>query len=349
MFAKQTGQTRRKLLSAGLTTGLGAFTLAGASTFTVKSAAAETVFRLAIPDPADSSVGRAATDFAKRVDSMTSGNIKFQLFADGVLFGKDQNAAVNQLGSGALDGLILASSVYASFEPRMNAISLPYLFSNYEQLQAYLGGKPGVALLSSLDRLQIKGLGIFLRTFRDVTTRDTAINTAADFKNLKLRTPNNALFVALFQALGANPTPMAFSEVYNALQLKVIDGQENPVEVPFNNRFYEVQGYLNITQHMADAFVLGLSKRAWEKIPAQYQGAVQQAALEMVKQHDSEEIAEEAKIIKDLASKGMKIVKLSDGEKANIQRIGRGIYPQFKDKIGGDFMNMSLDSVGSAK
>ena len=344
MLNRHAGQTRRVLLNTGLT----AAALTGAGRFFIGSASAATTLRLAIPDPADSSVGRAAAEFAKRTDSLTAGNVKFQLFADGVLFGKDQNAAVNQLGSGALDGLILASSVYASFEPRMNAISLPYLFSNYQQLQAYLGGKPGMSLLSSLDRLQIKGLGIFLRTFRDVTTRGTAISKAEDFKGLKLRTPNNALFVALFQALGANPTPMAFSEVYNALQLKVIDGQENPVEVPFNNRFYEVQGYLNITQHVADSFILALSKRAWDGIPVQYRDKVQQGALEMVKQHDAKEIAEEDKIIKELAGKGMKAVHFAEGEKAKVQKIARSIYPQFRDKIGSDFMTISLDFVGGA-
>lgn len=290
--------TRRLLLTKAAK---GALLLsAGGLSLTSHRAYAATTLRLAIPDPTQSSVGSAAKEFADLVKDKTGGAVVFDIFPDGVLFGKDQNAAVNQLGNGALDGLILASSVYASFEPRMNAISLPYLFSNYGQLQGYLRGKPGQTLLTSLDRLNIKGLGIFLRTFRDVTTRDTPITKAADFKGIKLRTPNNDLFVSLFQALGANPTPMAFSEVYNALQLKVIDGQENPVEVPYNNRFYEVQKELNITQHVADSFLLALSSAAWKKIPEQHRAAVEQAAADMVKQHDSEEIAQEEKLIKEL-------------------------------------------------
>jgi TRAP-type C4-dicarboxylate transport system substrate-binding protein len=185
--------------------------------YVTRPAQAATTLRIAVPDPIGSSVGRAATDFANLVAEGTGGEVTFQVFADGVLYGKDQNAAINQLGSGALDALILASSVYASFEPRMNAISLPYLFSDYDQLKAYLAGAPGQTLLGGLERLNVKGLGFFLRTFRDVTTRETPITNAADFKGLTLRTPNNPLFVSLFQALGANPTPMAFSEVYSAL------------------------------------------------------------------------------------------------------------------------------------
>ena len=334
--------TRRRLMH-----GLAAAAMVIAGTSISGSAFAATTLRIAVPDPEESSVGRAASRFAELVEEKTDGEVTFQVFPDGVLFGKDQNAAINQLGSGALDGLILASSVYASFEPKMNAISLPYLFTDYDQLKAYLSGAPGQELIASVERLNIKGLGFFLRTFRDVTTRDQPITTAADFKGLTLRTPNNPLFVKLFQALGANPTPMAFSEVYSALQLKAIDGQENPVEVPYNNRFYEVQGELNLTQHIADSFLLGLSSSAWNKIPDQYHDAVQAAAAQMIAEHDASEIRQEEEIIGKLKDKGMQVNVFADGELAKVQEIARGIYGDFQEQIGADFMQTSLDFVKS--
>lgn len=309
------------------------------------AALAQTSLRLAVPDPIGSSVGRAATRFGELVEEKTDGEVTVEVFPDGVLFGGDQNAAINQLGAGSLDGLILASSVYASFEPRMNAISLPYLFSDYDQLQSYLAGEPGDELMASLDRLGVKGLGFFLRTFRNVTTRDTAITTAEDFDGVTLRTPNNALFVSLFEALGANPTPMAFSEVYSALQLGAIDGQENPVEVPLNNKFAEVQGQLNMTQHVADSFLLALSNGAWERIPEEQREAVQEAADEMIEAHNSEEIAAEQDIITQLQEQGMQVNQFADGELARVQEIARGIYPQFEEQIGAEFMQKSLDFV----
>ena len=315
--------------------------------YIARPASAATTLRIAVPDPIGSSVGRAATDFANLVAEGTGGEVTFQIFADGVLYGKDQNAAINQLGSGALDALILASSVYASFEPRMNAISLPYLFSDYDQLKAYLAGAPGKTLIGGLERLNVKGLGFFLRTFRDVTTRETPITKARDFKGLTLRTPNNPLFVSLFQALGANPTPMAFSEVYSALQLKAIDGQENPVEVPFNNKFYEVQGHLSLTQHIADSFVLALSAPAWAKVPEAQQAAVQEAAQKMIEAHDAQEIAQEAEIIKKLGGLGMQVNRFEDGELSKTQDIARGIYGNFEEMIGADFMKESVSFVGA--
>ncbi|OAL59043.1 hypothetical protein A6R74_07620 [Halomonas sp. ALS9] len=301
--------------------------------------------RLAVPDPAQSSVGQAASRFAELVEQKTDGEVTFQVFPDGVLFSGDQNAAINQQGSGALDGLILASSVYASFEPRMNAISLPYLFSDYEQFQAYLNGEPGKELLSSLDRLDIHGLGFFLRTFRNVTTRETPITTAEDFEGITLRTPNNPLFVSLFEALGANPTPMAFSEVYSALQLKAIDGQENPVEVPYNNRFYEVQDHLNLTQHIADAFLLSLSQSAWERIPEEYRDEVEQAASEMAHERNTIEIEQEQAIVEKLKNEGMQVNVFAEGELEKVQEIARGVYGQFSENIGEDFMQKSLNFV----
>jgi TRAP-type transport system periplasmic protein len=173
------------------------------------------------------------------------------------------------------------------------------------------------------------------------------ITKAEDFKGLTLRTPNNPLFVKLFQALGANPTPMAFSEVYSALQLKAIDGQENPVEVPYNNRFYEVQGQLNLTQHVADSFLLALSSAAWDKIPEQYHDAVQDAAKEMIIEHDANEIKQEEEIIGKLKEKGMQVNSFADGELAKVQEIARGIFGDFKDQIGADFMQKSIDFVKS--
>ncbi|MDO5643086.1 MAG: DctP family TRAP transporter solute-binding subunit [Paracoccus sp. (in: a-proteobacteria)] len=333
--------TRRALIH-----GLAAVAIATtALTGLASGAFAQTSLRMAVPDPAGSSVGRAATRFAELVHEKTGGEVTIEVFPDGVLFGGDQNAAVNQLGSGALDGLILASSVYASFEPKMNAISLPYLFADYDQLKTYLGGEPGDELLASLDRFGIHGLGFFLRTFRDVTTKDRVITKAEDFQGLTLRTPNNPLFVALFQALGANPSPMAFSEVYTALQLGAIEGQENPVEVPFNSKFAEVQGQLNITRHVADSFLVALSKNAWARIPEAHREAVQQAADEMISEHNAEEIAAEQVIIAKLQEQGMQVNHFAEGELARVQEIARGIYPRFEEQIGADFMRKSLEFV----
>jgi tripartite ATP-independent transporter DctP family solute receptor len=236
-----------------------------------ETATKQTTVKLSIPDPANSSVGAFANKFAELVADKSGSSVKFEVYPDGVLFGRDQNAAINMLEDGGLDALILSTSVFASFEPRMNAISLPYLFSNYEEFIGYLNGAPGQKLLNSLDRMNIVGLSLAIRTLRSITNSRGPIAVPADLKGLKIRVPNNNLWVDFFGALGADPTPMNFSEVYTALQLKTIDAQENPVEVPLSNKFYEVQGYLSLTNHIADSFGIFMNKDVWGKFDADTQ------------------------------------------------------------------------------
>lgn len=302
--------------------------------------------KLAVGDPIGSSVGVTATHFAERVDELTGGKVKVEVYADGVLFGGDQNAAVNMVEDGGIDAVILAASVYSSFEPRFNAICLPYLFADYDEFTAYLAGEPGKVLLASIDDLNIKGLSLMIRTFRNVTNSNRPITTPDDLKGLKIRVPNNKLYVEFFKAMGADPTPMNFSEVYTALQLQTIDGQENPVEVPLANKFYEVQRYISMTQHMADAYVLGMNKDVWNSFDSATQALLLQAAQETADFKLDYDLTAESSIIAELESKGMAVNDLSATGKVKFQKASLALYSQFTDLIGEEFVQESLDFLG---
>lgn len=332
------GISRRSVLIAG--------TAAMALPMLARRARGAIAIRLAVGDPIGSSVGVTAEKFAALAAAKTGGEVEVQVFPDGVLFGGDQNAAVNQLGNGTLEALILSTNVFASFEPRMNAMSLPYLFSDYDEMLRYMAGEPGQTLLSSLDRLNIEGLAMMLRTLRHVTTRETPITEAQDFNGLKLRVPNNQLFVKFFQTVGANPTPMAFTEVYTALQLGTIDGQENPVEVPLANRFYEVQNHLNLTGHIGDGYILAFNKDSWGGFPEEIQAALREAAAETAAFKADYDIGQEAKIIEELKGHGMEVHELAPDSKEQLQEIALEIYPQFEGLVGKEFMEQSLVFLG---
>jgi TRAP-type transport system periplasmic protein len=336
---RTTGLSRRSALLAGAT-GL-------ALPLRARRARAATTIRLAVGDPISSSVGVTAEKFAELAAAKTNGEVEIQVFPDGVLFGGDQNAAVNQLGSGTLQAVILSTNVFASFEPRMNAMSFPYLFSGYDEMLRYMAGEPGQTLLASLDRLNVEGLAMMLRTFRHVTTRETPITGPGDFQGLKLRVPNNQLFVKFFQAVGANPTPMAFTEVYTALQLAVIDGQENPVEVPLANRFYEVQNHLNLTGHIGDGYILGINKDTWNGLSPEVQEALREAAAETAAFKGEYDIAQEAEVIAELQERGMEVHELEADAREELQEIAQGLYPQFGELAGGqEFVEQSLAFLG---
>jgi tripartite ATP-independent transporter DctP family solute receptor len=228
----------------------------------------------------------------------------------------------------------------------MNAISLPYLFSNYDEFIGYLNGAPGQKLLNSLDRMNIVGLSLAIRTYRSVTNSRGPIAVPADLEGLKIRVPNNNLWVDFFGALGADPTPMNFSEVYTALQLKTIDAQENPVEVPLANKFYEVQDYLSLTNHIADSFGIFMNKDVWGKFDGNTQKLLKDAAVEAAEFKNTTDIAQEEKIIAELEAAGMQVNRLSDEQVKMFQAEAMKLYPKFESMVGSEFVQESLEFLG---
>ncbi|MBN2860118.1 MAG: DctP family TRAP transporter solute-binding subunit [Sphaerochaetaceae bacterium] len=306
----------------------------------------QTTVKLSIPDPANSSVGMFADKFAELVAEKTGSSVVVEVYPDGVLFGRDQNAAINMLEDGGLDSLILSTSVFASFEPRMNAISLPYLFAGYDEFIGFLNGAPGQTLLNSLDRMNIVGLSLAIRTPRNITNSRGPIAVPSDLEGLKIRVPNNNLWVDFFGALGADPTPMNFSEVYTALQLKTIDAQENPVEVPLANKFYEVQQYLSLTQHIADSFGIFMNKDVWNTFDAATQEQIREAAVEAAAYKNTTDIEQEAKIIAELEAQGMQVNALTEEQVKMFQEEAMKIYPKLEEMVGADFVKESLEFLG---
>lgn len=305
-----------------------------------------TTIRLGVGDPAASSVGVSAKHFADKVAELSDGKIKVETFPDGTLFGGDQNAAVNLLGNGTLDSTIISTSVYASFEPKMNAISLPYLFKDMDEFSKYLEGEPGQELLGSLDKLGIKGVSMLTRTPRQTTNSVRPIAQPEDFKDLKIRVPQNDLWVKFFGSLGANPTPMDFKEVYTALQLGTIDGQENPLEVPVNNKFFEVQDYLSLTGHISDGYVLGFSKKKWDSFDDDTRKVLQDAAAETAGFKTRTDNDEAEKTLEKLKAEGVKVNELTPEAQAAFQQEAQKVYPEVEGKVGKEFVATSLKFLG---
>lgn len=303
---------------------------------------------LSIADPIDSSVGETAKHFADQVDKASHGKLKVTVVPNGTSFGGDQTAAVSRLSNGSLDATIISTSVYAETIKQMNAISLPYLFKDTDQLTTYLNGRPGddlTSLMQSKDN--IKALALMTRTPREVTNSNRPITTPSDLQGMKIRVPSNPLWTKFFSTLGASPTPMDFSEVFTALQTGTIDGQENPVEVPLANKFYQVQKYLSMTNHMTDAYVLGISHKKWNAFTVEQQKELQAAATETAQFKTNYDTDQAAKQIKELEQHGMKVNELSDAGLAQFREKARALYPQFEDVIGARFVNETTKFVDS--
>ena len=177
--------------------------IAAATMLTASLAQAETL-TLSTPDPDSSEITVAANKLAELVSAKTNGELTIKVFANGTLYGGDPSAAVKQLAGGSLDMLVLATSLYANFNPKFSAISIPYLFDDEAQLRSYLAGEPGKELIADLDSIGIKGINLWPRPFRQMTNSKRPIEKPEDLAGLKFRVPNNPLWVEFFGKLGAD-------------------------------------------------------------------------------------------------------------------------------------------------
>jgi tripartite ATP-independent transporter DctP family solute receptor len=320
--------------------------LVGALLLSVGAARAETL-TLSTPDADTSEITLAAKHFAELVKQKTNGELEIRVFPNGTLYGGDPSAGVKQLAGGSLDMLLNATSLYATFNPKFTAIAVPYLFDDVSQLRAYLDGDPGTELVSELDKIGIKGLDLWSRPLRQITNSKQPITKPEDLAGLKLRVPNNPLWVEFFGAMGAAPTPMAFAEVYNALQLKVVDGQENPVNVPVSAKLYEVQKYLTISNHIADAWVVGINPARFENLSEAHKQALQEAAIETEAWKAENDATDITKSIDTLKQNGMEVNELTGEERQAFIEVAKKLAPTFAGLVKDQaFFDRTIAFVG---
>jgi len=321
--------------------------LAGAAMLAATVAQAATTFTLSTPDPDGSEITVAANKFAELVAAKTNGEVTIKVFPNGTLYGGDPSGAVKQLAGGSLDMLVLAGSLYANFNPKFSAVSIPYLFDDEAQLRAYLAGEQGQELIADLNNIGIKGLGLWTRPFRQMTNSKLPIEKPEDLAGLKFRVPNNPLWVEFFKKMGAAPTPMAFAEVYNALQLKVVDGQENPISVPLAAKFYEVQGFVSMTNHMADSWVVGINPAKFDALSDGEKAAINDAAKETEAWKADNDAAQAETILKALEGHGMKANRLTPEQQAAFVAVSKSLYPVFAGLVKDQaFFDKSVAFVG---
>lgn len=320
--------------------------LAATVLLTASLAKAETL-TLSTPDPDTSEITVAANKFAELVSAKTNGELTIKVFPNGTLYGGDPSGAVKQLAGGSLDMLLLATSLYANFNPKFSAISIPYLFDDEKQLREYLAGEPGQELIADLSKIGINALSLWTRPFRQMTNSKRPIEKPEDLAGLKFRVPNNPLWVEFFKKMGASPTPMAFAEVYNALQLKVVDGQENPINVPLSAKFYEVQKYASITDHMADGWVLGINPAKFENLSEAHQKALVEAAAEAEAWKVENDAATAEETIAELEKNGMEVNRLSAEQQQAFIAISKELYPVFAGLVKDQtFFDKTIAAVG---
>ncbi|OJH43186.1 TRAP transporter substrate-binding protein [Paracoccus sp. SM22M-07] len=245
---------------------------------------------------------KAVTRFAEEVDTLTEGRVAVEIYPNESL-GKEIDL-INGMQLGTADMTITGESLQ-NWAPKAALLALPYAYKSLEHMDEVASGEIGDQIEAEIiEKADIRPLTYFARGPRNLSA-NREITTPDDLDGFKLRVPNVPLFVAAWQALGANPTPMAFSEVFTSLQNGTIEGQENPLALFKSGGFYEVQSVVNRTEHVRSWIYLAISERSWGRLSEDDQAALMQAA-ERTQTYERELFtADEEALVADLEGRGV--------------------------------------------
>ena len=253
---------------------LGVSALAAAIMATSPVFAADVTLRLGFVDPASSSYAMGGQKFADELEKLTNGAIKVQVLAGGTLGGEREMYEGAQMGT--MDMVTVVNTVLSQFIPELVLLDQPFLFDTVEEAHAAVDGKLGELVAQKALEQGVHIIGWLESGFRDTFSKDP-IQNVDDFSGVKIRTMENKMQIAAFNALGAISTPMPATEQYTALQQGTIDACENAVGNMLINRYYEVIKNVTNTRHQFTYILVGISDRAWNKIPDEYKPMVGQA------------------------------------------------------------------------
>lgn len=252
--------------------------------------------------------------FKEIVEKNSGGQIKVNVFPGGTL-GSDQ-ANVTGLQAGTLEMASMNSGIFASQIKDFAVFDFPFMFANSKEADAVVDGAFGKKMHAKLQDKGLVGLGYYELGFRNITNGKRAVTKVADLEGLKLRVIPNAINVDWVKALGANPTPLPWPEVYAALEQRAVDGQENPLATINAAKFYEVQKYLTLTGHQYNPQSVVMSKKFWDKLSASEQKIVADAVVESAKFERQKARELEASLLDNLKKNGMEVSQLPASEMA---------------------------------
>ena len=281
--------------------------------------------------------------FKELVEKNSDGRITVEIYPNGQVGGEREMVEAVQLGN--LTMAAPSSSVVTAFSSGMYLWDLPFLFKNAEQAHTVLDGEVGQEVLAQLESVGIKGLGYWENGFRHIMNNKQPITKLEDMKGIKFRTLESQQQIQMWNAAGANATPIAFTELYSALQQGTVDGAESPLALMYAQKFQEVQKYLTLSGHLYSPWPVLMNKEFFESLPADLQKVVEDAVAETRDFNRELSAADEQKSLELLTEAGMEYNELSDAEKLRFQEAMEVVYPEISDLAGEEIFNKLIKAV----
>ncbi|MDR1621840.1 MAG: TRAP transporter substrate-binding protein [Synergistaceae bacterium] len=282
--------------------------------------------------PEENAYHYGALKFKELVEAKTGGEVQIDVFPNNQL-GTGERDLLEGLQLGTVDVYVGSTGPMGGFEKRFLLFDFPFLFKDKKHVYSVLDGEIGQHILSLLGGKGMHGLAWMENGFRNLTNAKRSIGGVPDVKGLKIRTMENKVHMAMWRTLGVDPTPMAWSEVFTALQQGTIDGQENPIPVIYTSKLYEVQKHLALTRHVFSPAMIVVAKTVFDSLSQEhkkiFEDAAQEAALYQRQVCDKME----NEFVDSLKQNGMEV---TTPDLAPFQEACKSVYEEFRGELGED-------------
>lgn len=261
----------------------------------------------------------------------------------------DDAEATQSVRAGSIEMVVTGAAAIGGIEPAMSVFGLPFLFANDKEVDAVMTGPYFDYVAAKMPAHDLILLSMWENGFRNATNSKHAISKVEDFRGLNMRVMQSNIYLDTFRRLGANPVPMAFGEVFTALETGAVDGQENPLSLIQASKFYEVQKYLTLTRHSYSPTPVLMSKKVWEGLNADEQALVKTCAAEgrVAQIKRSRDAA--AEDLEKLKSEGMQVSALGDAEMAKLREIVAPVYEAAVKDIGQENYDKLMEQLKAVR
>jgi len=281
-----------------------------------------------------SNQGRAAKVFAEQVEKASQGKMKVRAIGAAAL-GSDVQMQQALIG-GAQEMMVGSTATLVGITKEMALWDTPFLFNNTKEADAVLDGPVGTKVMDKLQPKGLVGLAYWENGFRNLTNSKRPVNRMEDLDGIKLRVMQNNVYLDSFKLLGANAIPLPFSELFSALETKTVDGQENPYNTILSSKFYEVQKYLTVSNHVYSPWIVLVSKKWWDGLSKDEQKILVDAAKASRDFERKDTREEGAKALADLKAKGMQINELPASEAGRMRGKLSKVNAEIAANVGPD-------------
>lgn len=278
----------------------------------------------------------AAETFKEKIESESDGEIEVEIYPNGSLY-QSEREAIEAVQIGNIEMTITASAILSSFDEDFKVFDLPFLFDNHEAAYKGLDGEAGQELLDDLDKEGLKGLVFAENGFHNISNNEGPINSPEDLEGLKIRTMESEIHTDTFNAFGANASPLAFGELYTALQQGTYDAIAVPISIYYTGKFYEVQDYLTISNHFYVPTVALMNNDFYNDLSEDLQSIVMEASQEYREEQREISREQEEEFYEDL-KENMEINELTEDELEVFRNAVDSVYEKHAPKIGEDLI-----------